>query len=100
MRGITLLDNNKIGIGSLGTDNLEKAKILVSRALNIPLDKFESRNSDYYGEYYKFENIKIYYCDDDNKKYRIYCDIGDYEQANKIILYYNSILVKGKPKFE
>jgi hypothetical protein len=108
MRTIELLTDTKVGIGSLGTNNLEKAKLLVSTALQIPESNFELHESSYLGWYYKYGKIYIKWSggvrgefdnDEQQTKYRIVVDTPSLETSQRIIDYYNSILVKGKPRF-
>jgi len=82
------------------------AKILVSRALNIQEAKFELHESNYLGWYYKLDGIRIKWAnirgDDYNQtyaKYRTVVETPSLEISQRIIDYYNSILVKGKPRF-
>lgn len=110
MRTIEQINGLHIGIGSLGKNNLEKAKILVCKALNLDDKLFEERYSDFFnGFYYKYDNIMIYSNIDFNnpyyeqeagkKKFRVICKIDTQINVDKIIEYYNSICIKGKPVF-
>lgn len=101
MRVAKLVNDTCLLFGSLGSDNLEKAKTLICQALNLDPSTFESRYSDYLGGWYyrhQSQSLSIYRNDGQYEKgIRIICQTENIEQSQQILEYYEKNCLHGKP---
>lgn len=103
MRIIELITDTKLGLGSLGADNLEKARTLVVKALGIRSDILTLHESGYVGWYYQSDRVKIRRADSqssDERGFRVIVTTNGLEDSQRIIRAYYKILVHGKPDFD
>ena len=83
-------------------DDLDLAKTIIAKALDIEENVFECRDSSFLnGTYYRYEDIEIISNDPDgdpgydqpegSEDYSVICETDNLETSNKIINYYNKV---------